>query len=315
MLWEQFLRNIGAVGSTDVNIKAEFDTQLGQTYQLMLAKLKNYKTTTSATFSTVANQDQLYNYPYPEGSVDVDGIWITVGSVNFPLRPLNAEMSWEQLNAILIQASALPQYYLPRRDGFGIWPIPQAVYTGTIVYHYRDRNLSVPDYITGTVTVTPNSAIVTGVATVWTPAMVGRWFTVTDPTVSGQGYWYRVVGYTSPTQLTLYQPWSGSAGVTTGYRVGETPEIPEEGHSTLVDGVTAEFYANMRKDLGNSAIFFNKFWTGDPNNKNRQEGNSQISAGLIGLMNRYANRQDQRIIDRVPKLNPLQYKVWATSLS
>jgi hypothetical protein len=59
----------------------------------------------------------------------------------------------------------------------------------------------------------------------------------------------------------------------------------------------------------------NKFWTGDMNNTNRDEGNVDIAGGLIGLINRYADRNNERIINRRPRLNPLSYQVWATRLS
>ena len=314
-IYAQFLSNTGSQDST--GLQAIFHRELGQTYQLMLAKLKNYKTQMIGTFTTVSGKDQTYDYPYPVGMVDIDGAYITIGAVNFPLKVLNAEYNWEQLNAIQIQASALPQFLFPRRDGFGVWPLPQAAYTGTIIYHYRDRNLSVADYSIGTVQVQigASATAIVGTNTVWTAAMVGRWFTVTDTTLAGQGYWYRISAYTGAGALTLYQGWAGTASASTTYRICETPEIPEEGHMTLCDGVTAGYYAHVRKDVTASSQFYNLFWTGDINNPSRQEGNSKISGGLIGLMNRYANRQDERIIIRKPKLNPLQYKVWATTLS
>jgi hypothetical protein len=319
-LWDQFQRNINAVGTNDANIKAEFNTALGTVYQLMLSVLTNYKTTRQSSFVTVtgampnSNPANQY-YPYPEGEIIIEGITVTVGSVNFPLKIINSLYNWQQLNSILVQASALPQFYFPRADDFGIWPIPQAPYTGEISYYYRDRNLTIADYKAGSIAVTANSATIVGTSTTFTPAMVGRWFTVTDPTVSGQGYWYRISGYTDANHLTLGWPYTGTSASGVTYKIGETPEIPEEGHAILVDGVTAEFYAHMRKDLANASLFSNKFWTGDPNNKDRIEGNTKIAGGLIALSNRYSNREDTRVINKKPKLNPLQSKVWATSLS
>ena len=311
-MWAKFQRNIQAVGTTDTNIKAEFDSQLGATYQLMLAKLKNFKTYQPYSFTTTAGTQYL---PYPPGEVSIDGITITVGSINYPLRIYDSEMLWEQLNAISIQASALPQFYFPRRDDFGIWPIPQATYTGTMYYHYRDRNLSVADYSAGTIAVTNGAKTVTGTSTAFTSAMIGRWFTITDPTIGGQGYWYRIANVSGQT-LTLFQNYTGTTATGVSlYNIGETPEIPEEGHMTLVDGITAGFYIDYRKDLQNGSLFMNKFYTGDPANASREEGDTKIAAGLIGLMNRYADRDDTRVIDRNLQLNPLQWKPWSTTLS
>ena len=311
-MWQQFQRNINLVGTTDTNIQAEFNSSLGQKYQLMLAKLRNYRTTAEFDFETVINQQY---YPYPPGEVTIDGIVITVGSVNFPLKIINSEYEWEQLNAILIQASALPQFYFPKRLSWGVWPIPQAEYEGQIIYHYRDINMTVADYTTGTLALTNDSDDVVGTTTVFTEAMIGRWLTVTDITVLGQGYWYQIADVTDSTHLTLNQAWTGVTTSGATFRIGQTPNFPEEGHMTLVDGVTADFYSHMRKDPDNAAKYHNLFWTGDEGNTNREEGNTKIGGGLIGLVNRYADRDDTRIINRSPRLNPLQYKVWATSLS
>lgn len=309
----KFLRNIQSVGAVDANITAEFNYQLGAYYQLMLAKLKNYKTYTSSTFATVASTQY---YSNPPGYVTSDGIVLTVGSVNYPLKLISSEYVWEQLNAVLLQASALPQFYYPRRDDFGVWPIPQAVYTGSIYYHYRDRNLSVADYTAGSITVTSNSAAVVGVGTAFTAAMVGRWLFITDTTVPGQGYEYRITAVADTTHLTLHRTFIGTttSGVT-GYKIGETPEIPEELHPALVDGITAGYYSDIRKDIPNAQMFLNKFYTGDLGNASRDEGDASIAAGLIGGMNRYSDREDERIINRKPALNPLQWKPWSATLA
>lgn len=386
----KFLRNIQSAGLSDTNVDAEFNYQLGVYYQLMLAKLKNYKTylsssfnvglkatllstgvaqgitsiTSSGTTATVttsaahgystsnsvaiagasvagfngaftitvtstttftytmaaslsgATAAAAQYYPLPPGYVTSDGIVITVGSVNYPLKLISSEFVWEQLNAVLLQASALPQFYYPRRDDFGIWPIPQSFYTGTMYYHYRDRNLSVADYQAGSIAVTANSNLVVGTSVTFTAAMVGRWLFISDPTVPGQGYEYRIAGYTDSTHITLAQPFVGttSSGITS-YKIGETPEIPEELHPTLVDGITAGYYSDIRKDIPNAQMFLNKFYTGDLGNANRDEGDTSIAAGLIGGINRYSDREDERIINRKPSLNPMQWKSWSSTLA
>lgn len=382
------LRNINLVGSTDANILADFNANLGQRYQLILAKLADFRTTleysfnvgmqatksgtaqtissitssgTTATVTTSAahgysTSDSIsisgaspsgYNgtytitvtsttvftytlaaslsgvsatvsqyYPYPAGEVQIEGMYITIGSVNYPLRIISSRMNWEQLNAIQIQASAIPQFYFPRQLDFGIWPIPQTVYTGNMSYRYRDRNLGVADYSGGTITLTQGSTQVTGSSTTFTSAMVGRWLTVTDTTIAGQGYWYRITGYTSATSITIYQPWT-QATATTGsslYTIGETPEIPEELHVILAWGTAADYYAGMRKDLTNAAFYDNLFWTGNPSNNSRKQDGS-ITGGLLGAISTYSDRDNRHLIKRKPRLNPLQYKVWATTLS
>lgn len=399
-IWKKFTRNIEAVGTTDTDITNEFNYQLGVTYQLFLAKLKNYKTYLSSPFTvgmnvqdittgaqavaistvtsngttvtvttsaahginnsdtvvinnvvpsgiytplpspfngsftaTVLNATQFtytlassqngvagthaQYYPYPPGFVDQDGIIITVGGVKFPLKIISSEALWEQLNAIQVQASALPQFCYPGRDSFGIWPIPQSVYTGNIFYHYRDRNLMVDDYAIGTVAVTQNSpkvVVTTGIVATW---MIGMWFTIDDTTVPGSRYFYRIVNVNvSANTLQLSQNWQGStiSGVSL-YRIGETPELPEDLHQYLPDGATGGFYKDFRHDSPASVPYFNNMWTGDPANATREIGDTRVAAGLIGAINAYDDRDDDPIVDRNPSLSPLQMRVWATSIN
>lgn len=304
----------GYTTSNSVQITGVSPSGYNGTFVITVTSTTAFTYTLPASLSSVAGTTSQY-YPYPIGEISVDGMYITVGSVNYPLQIINSIYEWEKLNAIQIQASALPQFYFPRRDDFGIWPTPQTVYTGKISYHYRDRNLSVVDYSTGTITATYGSNQIIGSGTTFTSAMVGRWITITDTTVGGQGYWYRITGFTDTTHVSIYQPWPNTTAAGATYNIGETPEIPEEGHILLVDGTTADFYTSLRKDLENGSLYENRFWTGDPNNSTREIGNSNIAAGLVGLMNRYSDRDDTHIINRKPNLNPLSTKIFATNLT
>lgn len=318
-LLNEYFRTINLVNqNTDTNLLSSFSLHLGQRYQLILAKMNNYKTVKPYTVST-SNNTQVY--PFPPGLVTIEGGYITVGSVNYPLTPITSRYNWEQLNAIQIQASALPQFYFVEQDTFQIWPIPQATYTGKIYYHFRDRNLSVADYSAGSVSLTNGSNIVTGSGTTFTSAMVGRWFTITDTTVPGQGYWYRIVGYTDATHITLGAldgtavNWSNATVSGASYRIGETPELPEEMHTLLLWGAVSDYYAALQKDAQAATTYNNMFYTGDPNNSSRNFEDKTVTGGLIGAVNLYRDRDDRVVIRRRPKLNPLQYKVFATTLS
>lgn len=57
---------------------------------------------------------------------------------------------------------------------------------------------TIANYTTGTVTTTKDSRTITGSATSWTSAMVGRFF---QP--SGSANWYRIIRFVSATELTL----------------------------------------------------------------------------------------------------------------
>lgn len=311
-IYNQYLRNIGKVGTTESSITADFNLNLGQRYQLILATLKDYQTQQPYSTTTIASQQY---YPYPAGHIMNDDVVVTIGSVQYPLTTIYSQHQWDVLNAIQIQPTAIPQFIFPRRDDFGIWPIPRDAYPLTYYYFLRDRNLTIADYAVGTVSLIAGSATVTGSGTTFTPAMVGRWFTVTDATAPGQGYWYRISAYTSATSITLSRVYTGSTASGVTYNIGESPEIPEEGHIILVDGVTADFYAGLRNDNTSATWYNNKFWTGDGNNPSRDMGSDKITGGLIGLATRYSGRDDKRIIKRQPNIFPPSYKIWASSIS
>jgi len=308
----QYLRNIGKSGTTDTNLLADFDANLKMRYQMIFSHLQNYTTQTPKTASTVASQQY---YHYPVGVSKIDDVVVTIGSVQYPLKVINSQHSWDVKNAITIQPSAIPEYIFPRRDDFGIWPIPQGVYTITFYSFIRDHSLSVDDYSTGTVTVTNGSTTLTGSGTTFTAGMVGRWFEVTDTTSADYGYWYRIAGYSNATTLTLENSWQGTTAASLTYRIGQCPEIPEEGHILLSDGPTADFYAGMRVDVEKSTAWENKFWTGQMNNSTRKIGDDNIKAGLIGLINKYSDRDEGCLVERQPSVFPPQYKIFAQTIS
>ena len=300
-LLSQFLRNIGMDASTDLAIIAEFNSNLAQRYQMVLSRMKDYMTQKTVTASTVAKQQY---YHYPQGIRNIEAIFVTIGTVKYPMTPVNSQWQWDWLNAVPVQPTAIPQFFLPRRDDFGIYPIPQATYTITLNYHYRDRGLTVADYTIGTAEVTNGSATVAITTGVTTNAMAGRFFEVTDTTNTGQGYMYRISAVPTAASLTLENVYEGASGSSLTYRIGQVPEFPEEGHIILVDGCTADFYSGPRHDINTATFFNNKFWTGDGTNNSRNMGDNTITGGLIGLYNQYTDRNSERIIERNKKIYP-----------
>lgn len=82
---------------------------------------------------------------------------------------------------------------------------------------WRQKEISIQtiaNYITGTVTVTNGSRIVTGVGTVFIAAMRGRFLKLDRDTEI-----YEILSIDSNTQLTLVQPYIGNTGSELGYRV------------------------------------------------------------------------------------------------
>ena len=293
----------------------------GGTFAVTVTSTTTFTYTLPASVNAV-NGDHAQYYNNPNGFVTVDGITIAVGAVGtssiirYPLTLESSQLDWEKKNIVPMQIAIPPRNYFPRRDDFGIWPIPRTLYSANLYYHYRDRNLSVDDYTGGSITLTQSSNKVTGSGTTFTPAMVGRWLEVTDPTIQGQGYFYRITHYTSATQVEFDSNWGGttSSGISL-YRIGETPEIPEDLQMYLVDGVTGGYLKDVRKDVTNATAFLNSFYTGDLNNNSRKEDDPNILGGLIGGMKAYQDREDQRIVNRdADNINFLAWEPWAVHL-
>ena len=285
-----------------------FKQQINTRYQLVLAQLQDYQDIKTATASTVVAQQYYHN---PPGYVNIESITVTTSassSIKYILKPVDSSLDWDILNAIQFTGSAIPLYFFQRRDDFGIWPTPQGVGTITINYIYRDRNLTQSDYTTGSITATNNSQTITGSGTTFTAGMVGRWISVTN-----DGYWYRISGFTSTTILTIEEAYQGTTGSSLAYTLGECPELPEEAHELLSIGATGDYYAGVRNDLKNATWWNNTFWTGDGNNNDRTGRN--IRGGLIGLQKRYSARSNSKIVRKRASQGLLNSKIFATSIS
>ena len=254
-------------------------------------------------------------YAYPPGIVSLDNISVTIGSFTYTLSPVYDLTTWNQLNAMQIQPTAIPQFYFPRKDDFGIWPIPTSAYKINFNTFDRDRNLLVADYTAGTALCTYGDATVVGTSTTWTAGMVGRWFTITDTTVPGRGYWYRIKSFTDATHIELSRPWVDSTIATSTYIIGESPELPEEAHILLANGTAADYYGGMRNDQTTANIFDNLFWTGSRSNTSRDKNDKNISAGLIGLIKNYENRDKSNLVYRLQRPMSVYWKVFGTTLS
>lgn len=300
-----FFDSISLSGSTDATLTAFFTRHLGEKYQLMFGVMQNYVTQDQKTDVTVATQQY---YKYQPGTQQLENVTITVGSIAYPLICISSQQEWDRLNQTLIQSTTIPQFFFPRRDDFGIWPIPQAAYTITENRLLRDRNLTNKDYTTGTVSVTNGSATVMGTTTVFTDAMVGRWFQVTT-----DGYWYRILSRASNTSITLNRTYMGTTGSSLSFVIGESPELPEEGHEILSWGVLADYYGLIKKDVDAETRFNNKFFTGDPQNPERDGRN--IIGGLIGLRNRYSARSNNKIIYGKRHGDPFNNYLWSQTIS
>ncbi len=301
-LLNTFLDNTANPGSSNANLLSFFKIHLNTRYQEILSQLQNYQSQTQKTASTVAAQQYYHN---PVGLMNIETATVTVNSMPTPLEIIDSQRTWDRINQTPNFTSSSPEFLYPRRDDFGIFPIPQGVYSITLNYTLRDRSLTTADYTDGTITLTPDSQTVTGVGTTFISSMIGRWLNVEGD------YWYRISARSSATVISLETKYEGvlTSGLT--YRICETPELPEEAHILLAAGATADWYSGPRSDVAKATWFNNVFWTGDGNNNDRSGRN--VGGGLIGLVKRYSNRSNSGIINR--RKTSSTSDLWATTIS
>jgi hypothetical protein len=306
----QFLDNTGNTGSTDANLIAFFGRQLQGRYQMAFSEIKNKTTQTTFTGTTVVGQQY---YHYPPGIIEMADCTVTINGLAYPVITDDSILQWDRINLVLISTTAIPQFIFPRKDDFGIWPVPQGLYPITIVVRLRDRTPSVGDYVTGTVTCTNNSQTVTGAGTTWTSAMNGRWFCMNDSTKPGYGYWYRISSVQSTTSLTLETVYVNTSVTGASYVIGETFELPEEVHPNIVDGVVSDYFSGPRSDVEKASWWENKYWTGNPLEKERE--GKKFAGGILGCQQRYAGRIEGSIVWKHGMSSGFWERMWASTLS
>jgi hypothetical protein len=216
---------------------------------------------------------------------------MSVGGVNYVLRPINSQSEWNNLNEIDFSGTTIPQYFFERRYDFGIYPIPQAAYTITANSNLQPAEMIEDDYTTGDITVTQDAQLIVGNnGATFDSTFVSRWFRA-----DGDSRWYKINTYIDPNELNLQTYYEGESQSNIPYVIGQSPEVPEELHKYIPFGAAADFYA-LRKDFASSQAMENYFYTGDFNNSSRKP--SMARGGLLAAVSRYSTRGNQSIVNR-----------------
>ncbi len=293
-----------ALSDTQTFIKKE----INNTCRLIFHKLGMHKTQKQQTADTVEGQ-QFYHLP-PD-FLSVEALTVTIGGIAYPLQPVASLESWKYLNQVDFSGTVIPQYYLVRRDDYGIWPKSAADDdTITLDYNYMLKDLANIDYVNGTVAVVNDDATITGTSTTWTAAMANRWFKAAD-----DGDWYRLGTFTSTTSMELENVFEGSTDTSSAYIIGESPEIPMETHQYIPYGVAATYFATIRRDPVQGQTMSNYFWTGDFNNSSRRLRDA--AGGLNSIINRYRGRgrSNSQLVRRARPIISRFDERWRSTLS
>ena len=156
----------------------------------------------SKTYASVAQQ-QDYDPPYNAAKMEYVNVYY--GGVWYVPREVRNGTSWRLLNNVVVY-SDIPNYWhiSNRTKKWGLFPIPTS--TGTVMkvgFTKKIRDLSVADYVTGTITNIADSTAIVGTLTVWNKRMIGRYVQITSTDTILGDYWFEIVDVTDTTHLTV----------------------------------------------------------------------------------------------------------------
>jgi hypothetical protein len=239
-------------GDKSAAMLVNFKELLNLGYKDLLLKFNGEETEDVRTTSTQIGARAIKLAP---NYIRMHTVTATVGSQTYDLVEEESQDRWAE-RLYLNRNSTRPEvYYLRPRFGVGgtellLDPIPSTTSTIiTINYAANARDLGVDAYSTGTAAVTTSvttTQTITGTGTTWTAAMVGRYFKVNDTT--GDGNWYRIIGYTSPTVLTIENKYDGLAVSGVSYQIAEIFSLPEDMHMLPLYYTMMHYYLGYRQD-------------------------------------------------------------------
>ena len=300
-LWQQLISDSDATNLTMGK------TLIREGQRKLQAILGIYFTEETRTFLTVTDTISGTSnkaYPLPENFKALSDLYVTVGTTQYPATLIQDEELWRQMSSTTTQSTSnFLQFCFIRWDRVELYPIPSSANTATIIYQTQAKDLQADNYTTGTITTLMNYAdtdatkVVTGASSVWTSAMVGRYFRI-----DVDGEWYRIASRSSDTSITLAQFYRGvaiSAG-TSAYTIGQMPPTPADTHELPVYYACWKYYL-FRKDI-TMAREFEKMW---------KEGVKEAEVA-------WANRSSSQIIRGYPYAKrrlPVNPNMWPQDMS
>jgi hypothetical protein len=178
---------------------------------------------------TIALQ-QFYNLP--PNVKKLINMTIKVGGVLWQPKECPTRQYWDALNVVQFYQD-FPSFFFVYNGQVGVYPTP-ATTANIMTLNFKTRlvELSQPNYTTGSVSITTNTALVTGLGTTFTKSMVqGGWIKIahsaTDA-MNGDNQWYEIDSWGSATTLTLKNNYAGATVAGASYIIGEVPILPED---------------------------------------------------------------------------------------
>lgn len=204
------------------------------------------------TTSTVSGQQF---YPLPPQVKRLIDVTVTIGSVLWLTKPAPSREYWDSLNVIQFLQDFPSFHFVYNGNQVGVWPTPAS--SGNIItmnYQIRLRDLSQPDYTTGSVSVTTNTAVVTSSGSTFIADMANRWIQITAPT--GDGQWYQIQSVNTGTNtLTLFNNYTGPTVSGGTFTIGEMPLLAEDYQDLALYRALWIYFTSIVPDKGRSVLY------------------------------------------------------------
>lgn len=238
------------------------------------------------TLSTVAAQQ---SYDLPSDLWWLIGVSITIGTTQYNPVEVKSLDQWGKITQSTAVQSDIPQYFFIFGNQISFFPTPSSSTANAITFSYgrKQKDLSIADYTTGTITSIANGAsAVVGSGTTWTTKMANRWirFTDSDTANTGDGEWYEIASVESTTGLTLdllYNGTSISAG-TAAYTIGQCSLFPEAFQMLPLYKGLVHYFTSIKPDTTKSKLYNDMLVNGmaDMEQADSKSSNNVLRSGL-----------------------------------
>jgi hypothetical protein len=226
------------------NIKAD----INQALRIFKNASRRYWSRKEVTTSLVASQAR---YTFPQDMIRITTVKVTNGGLTLPVTLIDSEEMWNRLTLVPAMTVGIPTMGFVRGNNeLELYPVPSTTTANGLIVSYEPRlkDMSIDD-ATPAITVTNGSVTVAAATNLFNANMVGMSLQVTD---GSDGNWYPIVGYTSPTAITLENVYQGASSTGVASLIGQVPDIPEDYHLALVYFAAYNYYLK-RKDAGTAS--------------------------------------------------------------
>jgi hypothetical protein len=149
----RFGKLTGDESSSNLTLGDELMNDADRRY--LASKVYNFGLVTR-NFTTTANQSSL---TLPHSVRKVNNIFLLIGSTRYDMTQIHSREKWIELTLTPNDSATYPDYFYVQGSRIEFYPIiSDASNTITVEYVKRQKDLSVADYTTGTITAIANGA-------------------------------------------------------------------------------------------------------------------------------------------------------------